>query len=456
MNDSGKADRIALFDFRSPQMRAFHMSWLAFFLCFFAWFGIAPLMPVVREEFQLTKDQIGWCAIASVALTTLARLVVGRLCDRFGPRRTYSGLLILSSIPVMGIGLAHDFTTFLIFRALIGVVGASFVITQYHTTLMFSDRCVGAANATTAGWGNFGGGATHFLTPLAFAFFVSTLGFSTAAGWRASMAAAGVACLLVGAAYYLFTQDTPRGDFRDLRKTDAAKQASSGAFRAACRDARVWVLFVAYGLCFGVELTIDNVAALYFVDYFPELERMGPVHALSVAGLCAGVFGGMSLFARTLGGYGADLVGRRWGLAARVKWLFLLLFSEGLALLLFSQMRSLFAAVATLMLCGLFVHMAAGATFAVTPFVNRRAAGSVAGVVGAGGNVGAVLSSLLFKGDGLAWPAAFFALGIAVTLGSFASLLVGESSEERAAAPSRVADRWRRARKELPEATVTG
>ena len=50
-----KATRISLFDFKSPQMRAFHMTWFAFFLCFFAWFGIAPLMKVVREEMALTK-----------------------------------------------------------------------------------------------------------------------------------------------------------------------------------------------------------------------------------------------------------------------------------------------------------------------------------------------------------------------------------------------------------------
>ena len=86
MDVSGKADRIDLFTFATPAMRAFHMSWLAFFLCFFAWFGIAPLMPVVREEFGLTKDQIGWCIIGSVALTIVARLCVGSLCDRFGPR----------------------------------------------------------------------------------------------------------------------------------------------------------------------------------------------------------------------------------------------------------------------------------------------------------------------------------------------------------------------------------
>lgn len=442
MKYPGAADRIALFTFNTPPMRAFHMSWLAFFLCFFAWFGIAPLMPIVRDEFGLTKDQIGWCIIGSVALTTVARLLIGWLCDRFGPRLTYSGLLIFGSLPVMGIGLAHDFATFLIFRVLIGAIGASFVITQYHTTQMFTDRCVGTANATTAGWGNLGGGVTHLAMPLVFAFFVSTIGLSPQAGWRVSMLAAGLACFAVGIAYYLLTQDTPVGNFRDLPDQGAAARPKArGSFLLACRDPRVWILFWAYGLCFGVELTIDNVAALYFVDYFPQLEQMGHLKALSIAGLCASVFGSMSVFARTLGGYIGDRCGRRWGLPARAKWLFFVLFGEGLLLMLFSQMRGLYGAIAVLMLCGLFVHMAAGATFAVVPMVNRRALGSVAGIVGAGGNAGAVLSGLLFKGEALSWPAAFFVVGTAVALGSFSSLFIGERRDELAAEQAEEAGR---------------
>ncbi len=91
MNTQGKADTIALLDFRTAPMRAFHMSWFAFFLCFFGWFGLAPLMPVIRQELHLTKDQIGNTIIASVSITIVARLLIGWLLDRIGPRRTYTG-----------------------------------------------------------------------------------------------------------------------------------------------------------------------------------------------------------------------------------------------------------------------------------------------------------------------------------------------------------------------------
>jgi len=426
MNSGQKATRINLSNFSTPQMRAFHMSWFAFFLCFFAWFGIAPMMKIVRDEMGLTKSQVGWCIIGSVAITVIARLLIGWLCDRIGPRKTYTWLLLIGSLPVMGIGLAHDFTTFLIFRVLIGVIGASFVITQYHTSIMFAPNCVGTANATTAGWGNLGGGVTQLTMPALFLLFVSVFGLSESVSWRVSMFVAGVACTLMGVAYYFFTQDTPAGNFDELRAAGQLpdRKAASGTFLEACRDRRVWVLFAIYGSCFGIELTINNVAALYFVDYFNEFKSMSTLEAIRTAGLIAGLFGLMNVFARTLGGLFGDRFGEKWGLSGRVKWLFCVLFCEGLALMVFSRMNVLVLAIPALIAFSLCVQMAVGATFSIVPFINNRALGSVSGIVGAGGNAGAVAAGFLFKSEAISWPTAFFVLGALVTCCSFLSFAV--------------------------------
>ena len=420
------ATRLQLLDFQSPPMRAFHLTWFAFFLCFFAWFGIASLMAVVRDELQLTKDQIGWCIIGSVAITIFARLFVGWLCDQIGPRITYSGLLLIGSLPVMGIGLAYDYQTFLLFRVLIGVIGASFVITQYHTSIMFAPNCVGTVNATAAGWGNLGGGVTQMVMPLLYAGFLTGIGLSTAGAWRASMVVAGAACALTGVAYFFLTQDTPAGNFADLRRKGllVRKTSKQGSFANACRDRRVWALFVAYGCCFGVELTLDNVAALYFLDYFAELKALDPLQAMGWAGMIAGLFGSMNLFARALGGWIGDQCGARWGLEGRARWLFMALFCEGLALLLFSQARTLWVGASLVMFVGLFVKMANGATYAVAPFLNRSALGSVTGIVGAGGNVGAVAAGFLFKSSTITWPTAILLLGVFVVCASFVMLII--------------------------------
>lgn len=418
------------FKLSMPQIRAFHMSWFAFFLCFFAWFGIAPMMSVVREELQLTKAQIGWSIIASVAVTVLARLLIGWLCDRIGPRLTYTWLLVIGSLPVMMIGLSQDATTFIIFRLLIGVIGASFVITQYHTSVMFAPNVVGTANATSAGWGNLGGGVTQLVMPLVFMMFVGTLGFSEAMGWRLSMLLAGSVCMLTGIAYYFFTQDLPDGNFKDLRAQGRlpGKKMSGGTFAAACKDSRVWALFFIYAACFGIELTINNVAALYFVDYFDYFQGMDSGRALATAGGIAALFGLMNIFARTLGGITGDKFGAKWGLKGRVRWLFIALFCEGLALMLFSQMSILTLAIPSLIVFSLFVQMSEGATFSVVPFVNKKAIGAVSGIVGAGGNAGAVAAGFLFKGE-LPWSTALLTLGGLVTVASFLAFAVNFSQE---------------------------
>ena len=82
-----------------------------------------------------------------------------------------------------------------------------------------------------------------------------------------------------------------------------------------------------------------------------------------------------------------------------MRWLFLVLFAEGLALMLFSQMAVLALAIPALIVFSLFVQMSEGATFSVVPFINKRALGSVAGIVGAGGNAGAVAAGFLFRGS---------------------------------------------------------
>jgi len=395
-----KATRIQLFSFSTPPMRAFHLTWWAFFLCFIGWFGIAPLMAVVREDLHLTKAQIANTVIASVAITVIARLFTGWLCDRIGPRLTYSALLILGSLPIMGIGLANSYESFLLLRLAIGAVGASFVITQYHTTVMFAPNVVGTANAMTAGWGNLGGGIAQMVMPLILGAFIG-LGSDQFLAWRLAMVVPGVAMLLTGIAYYLLTQDTPDG--RPRESTGKA----SGAFLQAAADYRVWILFLLYGACFGVEITVDNIAALYFIDHYQL--------SLKTAGLLAGSIGMMNIFARTLGGYLGDRAGAVWGFRGRCLLLGAVVLGEGIALSAFAIFKDILPAIASFLIFGLLVCMACGATYAITPFINRRAVGAVAGIVGAGGNAGAVAAGLLFKMEALTGPQAFLILGLVVT-----------------------------------------
>lgn len=398
-------EKLNIFSFKGVQMRTFHLTWMAFFLCFFGWFGLAPLMSVIKVDLGLTKEQIGNIIIASVAATVIARIAIGKLCDSWGPRKTYTALLALCSIPVMTIGLVHSYEGFLLFRLAIGVIGASFVITQYHTSVMFDKKIVGTANAVAGGWGNLGGGVTNMVMPLVFAGFVGA-GYLPESAWRLAMIIPGVALLLFSVLYYRYTKDTPAGNFDELETTTAAIVKTKGTLGIAMKDPRTWALFLAYGACFGIEITFDNVAALYFFDNFNT--------TLAMAGILAGAFGFMNLFARAIGGIVADKVGNKYGMIGKGRLLAILLALEGIGMALFANSGSLVAAVVTMLCFAMFLKMANGVTYAIVPFVNQKAIGSVSGIVGAGGNVGAVLAGFLFKSSSISYAQAFMYIGVAI------------------------------------------
>ncbi len=421
-----KAVRIQLFSFSSPAMRAFHLSWAAFFVCFFAWFSLAPLMPVVRADLSLGKEQIANLNIAAVGITILVRLLIGPCCDKYGPRKTYTTLLVLGSLPIFGVAFTHRYESFLLLRLLIGAIGASFVVTQYHTSVMFAPNVVGTANATSAGWGNSGGGVTQTMMPWVLAAIVS-FGVEKSLGWRIAMVVPGTLMLVVAVLYWSFTQDCPQGNYSELRAhgipLEGGKKGGLSVFRRAAANYRVWMLFVTYGACFGVELFVHNVAATYYVDHY----RLD----LKSAGFAAGSFGLLALFGRALGGLVSDRVARLKGLDGRTLLLFTLMLGEGAGLVWFAGTRTVTTAVCAMLTFGLFTHMACGATYALVPFVDRNALGGVAGIVGAGGNVGAVLAGFLLKGLGNV-QTCFAVLGGAVVVSSLAALLVRFDAEHKA------------------------
>jgi NNP family nitrate/nitrite transporter-like MFS transporter len=212
-----------------------------------------------------------------------------------------------------------------------------------------------------------------------------------------------------GIAYHLFAEDMPDG-------RPFSPRTGGAAFWEAAADYRVWLLFLLYGACFGVEITVDNVAALYFKDTFHL--------TLKLAGLLASLIGMLNLFARALGGIAGDWAGSKWGLGGRARVLGVTIFLEGLLMVLFSRQTILGPATVAFLLFGLLVCMACGVTFAVVPLIRPRAVGSVSGIVGAGGNLGAVLAAMLFKSESLTGSNAFLILGSVVAVTSLCTLLL--------------------------------
>ncbi|MBS1524196.1 MAG: MFS transporter [Bacteroidetes bacterium] len=403
--------KLNIFSLKGVQMRTFHLTWLMFFVCFFGWFGLAPLMPTIRAELHLTKAMVGNTIIASVASTIIARLIIGKLCDTWGPRKTAVRLLLVGSLPVFMVGLAHSYTTFLLFRLAIGVIGASFVITQFHTSMMFAPKIKGTANAVTGGWGNLGGGVTNMVMPLIFAAIVG-FGYTKAEAWRYAMIVPGVMMLIIAFLYWKYTKDTPEGNYDEIGHTKSKSHKTNWKILA---DWRIWALTVAYAMCFGLEITFDNVASLHFVDSF-HLSQ-------SRAGFWAGIFGSMNIFARALGGIVSDKVGGKYGMRGKGLLLAGVLLLEGCGLLLFAQAGNLVAAISFMLMFALFLKMSNGATYGIVPFIDSKNVGLVAGIVGAGGNLGGMLFGFLFKSTSITYVRAFTYIGYSVIIVSLIVLI---------------------------------
>lgn len=387
-----KARVINLLSVAQPHMRAFHLSWFSFMVSFVSTFAAAPLTPIIRDNLNLTKTDLGNAGVAAVTGTICARVVMGQVCDIFGPRYGHSFLMIGVAPAVFCMSLVQNAAGFITCRCLIGFSLATFVATQYWTSQMFSPKIVGLANATTAGWGNLGGGVTQFLMPLIYTGMLRHA--SEFSAWRLSFFVPGCLHLLVGLLVLFFSQDLPDGNFQQLKKKgDLSTTSPVDLMKLALMNYRMWALVISYGFCFGIELTMNNIVTTYFFDQFNL--------PLEIAGIIGALFGMMNLFARSIGGITSDACAARFGMRGRLWALYLIQTSEGVMCVLMGRMyNSLPSTIVCMVLFSALVQMAEGATFGVVPFLSKRTLGVCSGFIGAGGNAGgAITMAIFFKSD---------------------------------------------------------
>ena len=409
-----KATEIKICKFARPHMRAFHCAWFSYFNAFVVWFAIAPLLPEIKKTLDLDRNTIWTSNIVSVASTIVMRFVVGPACDKFGPRIISSVVLIYASIPLACVGLVNSGTGLIVLRLFIGVVGCIFVPCQFWTTGMFVKELSGTANAVAAGWGNLGGGVTNLVMGSAL-FPLFKMGMSAEKAWRTVCLCPAVMSFLTGLTIYFISEDTPKGNYAELKKKGVITNVSaSKSLRKGALNLNTWILFIQYACCFGVELTMNNAAASYFVEEFNQTTES--------AAAIASIFGWMNIFARGLGGFCSDKMNKRYGMRGRLISQTLLLLLEGIMVFIFNRTNNLGGAIAAMMLFSVFVQACEGSTYGIVPYVNPLATGSITGIVGAGGNMGAVCFGLAFRQ--LSNKRAFDIIAASVVGSSFLSAFV--------------------------------
>ena len=388
-NQDDKATEIKLCNFSRPHMRAFHCSWFCFFTAFFIWFAIAPLLPEMKITLGLNKQEIWTSNICSVAGTIFMRFVNGPICDKYGARIPMGVILVGASIPCAMTGLVSNATNLAVLRFFVGLGGSTFVMCQYWTSRMFTKEVVGTANALVGGWGNLGGGVTQLIMGSVL-FPLFKLGMSAEMAWRTVCIVPAVVGVSVGLLILKISDDAPKGNYKDMKAHGTMAEVSAAAsFRAGAMNFNTWLLFVQYACCFGVELTMNNAAALYFREQF----LLNTESAAAIASL----FGWMNLFARGVGGWLSDKANAKMGMRGRLWWQTICLILEGIMVFIFANSKSLAASIVVMVIFSSFVQAAEGSTYGIVPYVNPAATGSIAGIVGAGGNVGAVCFGMCFR-----------------------------------------------------------
>lgn len=422
-----------------------HITWFAFFLTFVVWFNLPPLATTVQTDLGLTAEQIKTLAICNVALTVPARIIIGMLLDKFGPRLTYSILLMYAAIPCLMFASAQNFSQLVISRLLMGIVGAGFVIGIRMVAEWFPPKEIGLAEGIYGGWGNFGSAFSAFTLALV-AGWLSFGAPGSDLNWRAAIAGTGIIAAVYGVFYLFNAQDTPPGKvYRRPRSARGIEVTSKKDFwflmfmnipltgilmLVAWRLVKlklygtgtmyiIWAaliglyLFQAYN-CWAVNQDLmtgkkryppedrynfSQVAILeltYIVNFGSELAVVSMLPAFfegtfdlskAAAGMIASTYAFMNLAARPGGGLISDKLG------SRKLTMGVLTGCMGIGYLLMSQVSNgwfLPAAIILTMACSFFVQAGEGSTFAIVPLVKRRITGQIAGNVGAYGNVGAV------------------------------------------------------------------
>lgn len=306
-----------------------------------------------------------------------------------------------------------------ILRTFIGLAGGSFVMCQYWTSRMFTKEVVGTANALVGGWGNLGAGVTQLVMgSMLFPAFQSFTDSETA--WRTVCIVPAVISFITGIVILRISDDCPKGNYSELKKHGSflAQQQNkvtvASSFTKGCMNLNTWLLFVQYACCFGVELTMNNAAALYFRDEFGQ--------STQAAAAIAAIFGWLNLFARGLGGFTSDACNYHWGMKGRIWIQTICLIMEGVMVFVFAQTSTLAGSVMSLVAFSLFVQAAEGTSYAIVPYVDPPHTGSICGIVGAGGNVGAVCFGFGFRQ--LNYIDAFHIMGASILFSSILSIFI--------------------------------
>ncbi|KAL4739764.1 major facilitator superfamily domain-containing protein [Aspergillus similis] len=443
--------------------RVFFFSWIGFLVAFLSWYAFPPLLSVtIKKDLHMSQDDVANSNIVALLGTFVMRFIAGPLCDRFGPRLVFVGLLICGAVPTAMAGLVTTPQGLIALRFFVGILGATFVPCQVWCTGFFDKNIVGTANSLAGGFGNAGGGITYFVMPAIYDSFVHDRGLTPHKAWRVSYVVPFIIIVSIALVMLFTCPDTPTGKWADRQKTsgqsivdlsstplessansvnissdekkavhpevtdpEAQLQFRQGQiestdavieaptvkrYLSVAVDPSTLAVAVPYACSFGAELAINSILGAYYLLNFPQLGQ-------TQSGRWASMFGLVNVVFRPMGGFIADLIYARTNTVwAKKMWLVGLgLLMSGMAILIgFLDPHRQSVMIGLVVLLAFCIAASNGANFAIVPHVHPSANGIVSGIVGGMGNFGGIIFAIVFRYNGTQYHRSLWIIGFII------------------------------------------
>ncbi|KAL5119291.1 hypothetical protein ACEQ8H_002778 [Pleosporales sp. CAS-2024a] len=457
--------------------RVFFFSWMGFFIAFWSWYAFPPLLSKsIKADMHLSQAEIGNSNIIALVATLVVRFAAGPLCDTFGPRKTFAGLLYLGALPSALAGTAHNAMGLYFVRFFVGVLGGTFVPCQVWTTGFFDKNVIGTANALVGGWGNSGGGITYFVMPAVYDSLRKQQHMTSHVAWRVSFIVPFILITVTATGLLLLTEDTPTGKWADranaVHPAHSVKQSSivpttgrldekpattgsissgeekkkkkkhekhaptsAGDVESATGEvqvidgyqheviqkpslkeaAKVIFSLQTLMLCFSYFCSFGGELAINSVlgsYYLKNFPRLGQTKS----GQWAAMFGLLNLVTRPLGGFLSDKLyhATQGNLWAKKLWIHACGVIAGFMCIIIGKLNSHHqdTMIGLVALMAIFLEAGNGANFSLVPHVHPHANGIVSGTVGGVGNFGGVIFAIIFRYHGTDYAKVFWIVGV--------------------------------------------
>ncbi|KAJ5097201.1 Major facilitator superfamily domain general substrate transporter [Penicillium angulare] len=477
-----KAKSIPVFNPFDKYGRVFFFSWLGFMVAFLSWYAFPPLLSdTIKADLHMTQVQVSNSNIVALLATLVVRLIAGPLCDRFGPRLVFVGLLLAGAIPTAMAGLVTTPNGLIALRFFIGILGGTFVPCQVWCTAFFDKSIVGTANSLAGGWGNAGGGITYFLMPAIYDSLITSRGLSSHKAWRVAYVVPFIIITVVALGMLVLCEDTPTGKWSerhlwtaeqnqntiskdgnivninsvspsagsstspslyngitsDVEKNEKSpqldnsnKETTAAGEMSNLKQDTVIAPSRKEALKVALSLSTMAVAIPYGCTFGAELALdsfLGtyyganfPKMGQTESGRWAAMFGLLNIVFRPAGGFLADWVFRATGTVWSKKVLLTFLgVVTGAFLIAIGLANPTTEATMFGLIAGMafFLEAANGANFGLVPHVHPYANGIVSGIVGGFGNLGGIIFAIIFRYNGSQYGRSMWIMG-AIALGA--------------------------------------